>query len=269
MIEVAVIGAAGRMGQALLAGIEAEEGMALAAALVEPGDPLGGKDVARLLSGEDRGIAFTSVADEAVAGAQVAIDFTLPHALEGNLATCLRHGVPLVVGTTGLGAAEVEQLENASQSIPIVYGRNMSVGVNVFTALVGQAARFLREDYDAEITEAHHRHKVDAPSGTALALGEAVASNRGRRLRDVAVGDRQGQIGPRDRGTIGFSVIRAGSIVGEHRVLFASEEEQVELVHRAQDRSVFASGALRAARWIIGEPAGLYGMADVLGLEAG
>lgn len=266
MIKVAVIGAAGRMGQAVLSGIEAEEGMTVAGALVESGDPLLDKDVAQVLSGPDRGIAFTAEADDAVGAAQVAIDFTLPHALEGNLAVCLRHGVPLVVGTTGLGDSDIEKLERASQSIPIVYGRNMSIGVNVFTALVGQAARLLREDYDAEITEAHHRHKVDAPSGTAFALGEAVAANRGRRLADVAVGDRQGRTGPRNRGDIGFSVIRAGSIVGEHRVLFASDQEQVELVHRAQDRGVFAAGALRAARWAVGEPPGLYGMADVLGL---
>lgn len=266
MIKVAIIGAAGRMGKTLVSGIEAEEGMTLSGALVEPGDPLSGKDVGGQYFGADSGLTFTSSGDEAIESAQVAIDFTLPHALETNLTTCLRHGVPLVVGTTGLADRETEMLEDASQSLPIVYGRNMSVGVNVFSALVGQAARLLREDYDVEITEAHHRHKVDAPSGTALALGEVVASNRGRQLEDVAVGNRQGTPGPRERGAIGFSVIRAGNIVGEHSVLLASGEEQIELIHRAQDRGVFASGALRAARWIVGEPPGLYGMADVLGL---
>jgi 4-hydroxy-tetrahydrodipicolinate reductase len=159
-------------------------------------------------------------------------------------------------------------LERAAREIPLVYARNMSVGVNVFTALVTEAARVLGSEYDCEIIEAHHRHKVDAPSGTALAVGEAIATARGRRLEEVAVRGRDGHTGPRVPDTIGFSVIRGGDIVGEHTVMFISPEERVEFAHRAIDRRTFARGALRAARWIVGRAPGLYGMRDVLGFES-
>jgi 4-hydroxy-tetrahydrodipicolinate reductase len=162
----------------------------------------------------------------------------------------------------------LDAMTEASREIPLVYGRNMSVGVSVFMNLVGRAAKALGPDYDVEITEAHHRHKVDAPSGTALALGEEVAKARGRGLAELAIHGRHGQIGPRVPGTVGFSVIRGGNIVGDHTVLFAAPEETVEMSHHAVDRKSFARGALRAARWAAGQAPGLYSMADVLGLSA-
>jgi 4-hydroxy-tetrahydrodipicolinate reductase len=174
----------------------------------------------------------------------------------------------MVIGTTGLGERHIELLEQAASEIPLVYARNMSVGVNVFMALVAEAARVLGTDYDCEIIEAHHRHKVDAPSGTALAVGEAIAEARGRTLDEVAVRARDGQTGPRVPDTIGFSVIRGGDIVGEHTAMFVAPEERVEFVHRAIDRRTFARGALRAARWVVGRAPGLYSMRDVLGFDS-
>jgi 4-hydroxy-tetrahydrodipicolinate reductase len=212
------------------------------------------------------GVPLTDDRAQALHGAQVAIDFTLPAALEANVRACTETGTALVVGTTGLGARHLRLLEQASHQVPIVYGRNMSVGMNVFIHLVGQAARSLDDGYDVEIIEAHHRQKVDAPSGTALALGEAVAGAQQRRLDEVAVRTRDGQIGPRVPGTIGFSVIRGGNIVGDHTVMFISAEERIEFTHRAQDRRVFALGALRAAQWVAGRAPGFYSMSDVLGL---
>jgi len=205
---------------------------------------------------------------QALHDAHVAIDFTLPAATVANARACVESGTPLVIGTTGLEEKHFEALQAASRDIPLVVGRNMSVGVNVFMNLVGRAAAALGDDYDIEITEAHHRHKVDAPSGTALALGEAVAQAQGRSLGDVAIHAREGQVGPRVPGTIGFSVIRGGDIVGDHKVLFAAPEETVEFSHHAADRKTFARGALRAARWAAGQAPGYYGMNDVLGLDS-
>ena len=232
-----------------------------------PGDPLIGTDAAQQAGLEPAGVVVTDERGDALLDAHVAIDFTLPAALDANLRAATESGTPLVIGTTGLDLQHRDALTGAAGSIPLVYGANMSVGMNVFMALVQRAAAALDEGYDAEIIEAHHRHKVDAPSGTALALGERVAGGRGKRLEDLAVHGRHGQTGPRVPGTIGFSVVRAGSIVGEHTVLFAAGEEQVELTHKAHDRAAFAHGALRAARWVAGRAPGLYGMADVLGLE--
>ncbi len=177
-------------------------------------------------------------------------------------------GVPLVVGTTGLEAKHEEALERAAHDIPIVYARNMSVGVNVFMEFVARAAQTLGDDYDVEIIEAHHRQKVDAPSGTALALGESIAEIRDRSLEDLAVRTRDGHTGPRVPGTIGFSVIRGGNIVGDHTVMFVAPEERLEFTHRAIDRRTFARGALRAAQWLAGRAPGLYSMSDVLGLAS-
>jgi 4-hydroxy-tetrahydrodipicolinate reductase len=199
--------------------------------------------------------------------AQVAIDFTLPVVTEANIKACVDHGTALVIGTTGLEARQRKAMEQAAHEIPIVYARNMSVGVNVFTELVARAAKALGDGYDVEIAETHHRHKVDAPSGTALALGESIAAAQGRKLKDVAVHARHGQIGPRVPGTIGFSVVRGGNVVGEHSVRFIGAEEEVEFFHRAADRKTFARGALRAARWAAGRAPGLYSMADVLGMS--
>jgi 4-hydroxy-tetrahydrodipicolinate reductase len=212
------------------------------------------------------GVPLTVDRKQALYGAQVAIDFTLPEALEANVNACVDAGTALVVGTTGLGQKHLAALERAAHDIPVVYGRNMSVGVNVFIELVTRAAHALGEEYDVEIIEAHHRQKVDAPSGTALAIGDAIAATRGRKLKDLAVRSRDGQIGPRVPGTIGFSVIRGGSIVGDHSVMFVAPEERLEFAHHAIDRKTFARGALRAAQWLAGRAPGFYTMTDVLGL---
>ncbi|HZF29965.1 MAG TPA: 4-hydroxy-tetrahydrodipicolinate reductase [Gammaproteobacteria bacterium] len=267
MLKVAVLGAAGRMGRAVLSCVFEADDLSLAGALTEPGDRLLGHDVGELVGAEPRGVPLTDDLQQALNGAQAAVDFTMPRATEANLRACVDGGTALVIGTTGLETRQMKAIEKAAHEVPIVYSRNLSVGVNVFVELVARAAKALADGYDVEIAEAHHRHKVDAPSGTALALGERIAAARGRKLADLAVYSRQGQTGPRVPGTIGFTVVRGGNIVGEHAVRFIGAEEQVEFVHEAQDRKTFARGALRAARWVAGQAPGLYSMADVLGLS--
>jgi 4-hydroxy-tetrahydrodipicolinate reductase len=254
------------MGQAILGCLLETEGLELAGAVTESADPGLGSDAGERAGLPAFGILLTDDRMQALHGAQVAIDFTLPEALESNLKACESTGTAIVVGTTGLGQRQLTALERASHHIPIVYGRNMSIGVNVFMNFVERAAGALGDEYDVEIIEAHHRHKVDAPSGTALALGEAVARARGRKLDELAVRTRNGQVGPRVPGTIGFSVIRGGSIVGDHSVMFIAPEERLEFRHQAIDRRTFARGALRAAQWLAGRAPGFYSMSDVLGL---
>lgn len=268
MIRLAMLGASGRMGRSIIESIADSDDFELAGAVTRPDDPLLGSDAGSVATGTALGVALTDDSRQGLDKAQVAIDFTLPDALEHNLAACVNAGAPVVIGTTGLEDRHMRMLEAAAAEIPLVYARNMSVGVNVFIALVAEAARVLGSDYDCEIIEAHHRHKVDAPSGTALAVGEAIANARGRNLADVAVRGRDGQTGPRVPDTIGFSVVRGGDIVGEHTAMFIAPEERIEFVHRAVDRRTFARGALRAARWIVARAPGLYGMRDVLGLES-
>lgn len=268
MIRVAMLGASGRMGQSIIGCITESDDFSLTGAVTRPDDPLLRDDAGAIAGIASPGIALTDDLRQGLDQAQVAIDFTLPEALEGNLAACVSTGAPMVIGTTGLTDRHRALLERAALEIPLVYARNMSIGVNVFIALVAEAARVLGPDYDCEIIEAHHRHKVDAPSGTALAVGEAVAQARGRRLEDVAVRGRDGQTGPRVPDTIGFSVIRGGDIVGEHTAMFVAPDERLEFVHRAGNRRTFARGALRAARWVVGRAPGLYGMRDVLGLDS-
>jgi 4-hydroxy-tetrahydrodipicolinate reductase len=266
LLKIAVLGAAGRMGRALLTLIAEAGDLKLAGALTEPNDRSRGRDAGELIGGEPVGIPLTDDAAQALHGAQVAIDFTLPSATEANLRACIESGSAIVIGTTGLEDRQLKAIERASHEIPVVYARNMSVGVNVFMELVARAAKALGDGYDVEIVETHHRHKVDAPSGTALALGERIAAARGRRLDELAVYARQGRVGPRVPGTIGFSVVRGGSVVGEHSVRFIGAEEEVAFAHEAQDRKTFARGALRAARWAAGRAPGLYSMSDVLEL---
>jgi len=237
-------------------------------AVTETSDPALGKDVGEILGLEALGVPLTDDRAQALHEAHVAIDFTLPSATIANVRASVDNGTALVIGTTGLEDKHLQAMNDASREIPLVYGRNMSVGMNVFMDLVGRAARALGSDYDAEITEAHHRQKVDAPSGTALALGEAIAAARSQKLDDVAIHSRHGTTGPRVPGTIGFSVIRGGNIVGDHSVLFAAAEETVEFSHHAVERKSFARGALRAARWAAGQAPGMYSMPDVLGLSA-
>jgi 4-hydroxy-tetrahydrodipicolinate reductase len=257
------------MGCALVSCIAETPQLKLTGALTEPKHKLLGRDAGEVAGISLLGVPVTDDRRQALDGAQVAIDFTLPEALEANVRACDAAGTALVVGTTGLAESHQRAMHKAAHHIPLVYGRNMSVGVNIFVDLVKRVARALGTEYDAEIIEAHHRQKIDAPSGTALTLGEAVAAARGRKLADVAVYAREGQVGPRVPGTIGFSVVRAGAIVGDHTVRFISPEEQLELTHHALDRATFARGALRAAQWVAGRAPGFYTMTDVLGLTDG
>ncbi len=254
------------MGRAILDCMLEMDDLKLTGAITEPGDRWLGRDAGELLGAGPLGVPVTDDRHQGLNGSQVAIDFTMPAATEANLRACAEVGTALVIGTTGLEQRQVKAMESAAHEIPIVYARNMSVGVNVFMELVARAAVALGDGYDVEIVETHHRNKVDAPSGTALALGERIAAARGRKLAEVAIHARHGRTGPRVPGTIGFAVMRGGNVVGEHSVRFIGAEEQVEFVHEAQDRKTFARGALRAARWAAGRAPGLYSMADVLGL---
>lgn len=266
MHRIAILGATGRMGRALLELVAASDDLSLSGAAAEPGHPALGTDPGPGLGLPAFGLRIGDDPAAAVAGAEVAVDFSVAAATAAHAAACAAQGVALVIGTTGLGETEQAALAAAAERVPVVYGRNMSIGVNLLSELVRLAARTLDTDYDIEIYEAHHRHKVDAPSGTALQLGEAAVAGRGGRLDELAVYQRHGHTGPRPAGTIGFAVARAGGIVGDHRVTFGGDEELLELGHRALDRRVFARGALRAARWVVGQPPGLYGMREVLGL---
>ncbi len=267
MLQVAVLGASGRMGRTVIRCLVGMDGLRLAGAVTETADPELGRDAGELCAIPALGVALSDDPAEGLRDAQVAVDFTLPTATEANVSAAVAQGSALVVGTTGLESVQMAALEAGARRIPVVYARNMSMGMAVFKDLAARAAAALDEDYDIEIVDAHHGRKVDAPSGTALELGERVAAARGQSLAAVAVHARHGQTGARERGAVGFSVIRAGNIVGDHSVLFAGAEERVELVHRAADRMVFARGALRAAGWAVGQPPGLYSMEDVLGLR--
>jgi 4-hydroxy-tetrahydrodipicolinate reductase len=267
VLKVAVLGASGRMGQAVLACIAEADDLAVVGAVTETSDPALGTDVGLGTGTPIAEVLLTDDRAQALHDAHVAVDFTLPSATIANVSACVESGTALVVGTTGLDERHHEAMREAGRDIPLVYARNMSVAMNVFMDVVSRATKALGPDYDVEITEAHHRHKVDAPSGTALAIGEAIAGAMGRELDDLAIHGRHGKTGPRVPGTIGFSVIRGGNIVGDHTVLFAAPEENLVLSHHALDRSSFARGALRAARWAAGRAPGLFSMADVLGLE--
>lgn len=267
MLRIAVLGATGRMGGAVTRVVSAADDAKIVGACTEPGHTDVGRDVGELAGVGVLGVTITDDISTALAAADVAIDFTLPVAVAGNLEACVTRGCALVMGTTGLEAQQQAMLKDKSSLIPILYGRNLSVGVNVFTELTRLAARYLGSDWEVEIIEAHHRHKLDAPSGTALQLGDAVAAERGVKLDDVAVYGRSGKTGERSADAIGFHSIRAGNIVGDHSVTLVTDNEIVELTHHAVDRELFASGALRAAHWLSNRSAGLYGMRDVLGFE--
>jgi 4-hydroxy-tetrahydrodipicolinate reductase len=267
--RVAIAGAGGRMGQALIAAALAEPGLRLAAATDVAGSAGLGRDCGAAL-GRETGVTITSDVDAAIGAADVLIDFTRPAGTLVHLAACARRRVAAVVGTTGFDTAGTAAIAAHAAAIPIVFAPNMSVGVNVLIGLVERAAAQLGPAFDIEILEMHHRHKVDAPSGTALRLGEAAARGAGVALADHAVYAREGVTGARRSGTIGFATLRGGDVVGEHTVLFAGAGERLELTHRATSRANFAAGALRAAlfaaaRRTRGE-SGLYDMADVLGV---
>lgn len=267
MLNVAMLGASGRMGRTIIPLIAASTDLRLSGALAAPGDPAIGQDAGTHAGTAPLAVAISDQLARALAGAEVAIDFTLAEASMRHAQACRESGCALVIGTTGHDDTQRAELKELARGLPIVLAPNMSLGVNVLFRLAELAARALApQQYDAEIYEAHHRNKVDAPSGTALGLGRAVAQGRGVELDQVADYARHGHTGVRERGHIGFSVVRGGDIVGDHRLIFAGPGEQVELAHHAQDRSGFARGALVAARWVVGRPPGLYSMIDVLGL---
>ena len=268
MPGLVVFGITGRMGQSLVRALREAQGaqatLSLCGAVASSASSALGQDAA--LEGDPTGVVITADPGASLKAAAVAVDFSLPQCVAANARACALAGVPLLVGTTGFDAATRSILERTAKDIPVLIAPNTSVGVSVVSKLVSMAASGLGPSYDVEIFEAHHRMKRDAPSGTALALGEAVAGARGRALEEVAVYDRAGQSAARTHGSIGFSSLRAGDIVGDHTVTFAAPGERVEITHRATDRITFARGALRAAEWLIGRPAGLYGMRNVLGL---
>ena len=265
MIRVAVAGASGRMGRMLIEAMVAADDMRLVGALDVASSPAIGQDASAFL-GHASGIPITADLRNGLAGAQVLIDFTRPEGTLAHLTLCRELGVNMVIGTTGFSAAQKAQIAAHAQHIAVMLAPNMSVGINVVLKLLDVAARALSEGYDIEIIEAHHRHKVDAPSGTALQLGEVVAAALGRDLKSCAVYGRDGVTGERDASTIGFATVRGGDIVGDHTVLFAGTGERIEITHKATSRATFAQGALRAARFLAGRERGLYGMNDVLGL---
>lgn len=265
MIDIAVAGAAGRMGRRLVEACNNVDGLQLAFAFERPGSPAVGRDTGELIGGDRSGVQIRSNLENS--NYDVLIDFTRPDVTLDNLAQCVENKKCIIIGTTGFDEAGKQKIANAAKTIPVVFAPNMSVGVNVCLGLLEMAAKVLGEDSDIEVIEAHHRHKVDAPSGTALRMGEVIAEALGRDLKDCAIYGREGLTGERDRKTIGFSTIRAGDIVGEHTVMFASEGERVEITHKASSRMTFAMGAMRAARWLNGRDAGLYDMQDVLGLR--
>jgi len=265
-VQIALAGVSGRMGRVLLEAVAADSGCALCAALDRPGSPLVGQD-AGAAWGASSGVRVTDQPAAALQGAQALVDFTRPEATFAYLDLCAVLGVPLVIGTTGFDAAGKARIAAAAEQIPIVFAPNMSVGVNLLMKLAELAAQVLADGYDIEIIEAHHRHKVDAPSGTALGLGQVVAAALNRDLAACAVYGREGVTGERDARTIGFSTVRGGDIVGDHTLLFAGIGERIELTHKASSRATFAQGALRAAKWLQGRAPGLYDMRDVLNLN--
>ena len=265
-MKIVIAGATGRMGKTLLEAVAGAPDLRLHAALDRPGCPLLGRDAGELV-GASLGVAIVDDPERALEGADVLIDFTRPEATLAHLAVCRAKGVALVIGTTGFDAAGKAAITEAAAETPVVFAPNMSVGVNLALRLLDMAARVLNEGFDIEIVEAHHRHKIDAPSGTALRMGEVVAAALGRDLKACAVYGREGVTGERDPSTIGFATVRGGDIVGDHTVLFAGVGERLEITHKASSRMTFALGALRAARFLAGKRAGLFDMQDVLGLK--
>lgn len=264
--RIGILGAGGRMGRILIQAVQ-QAGHTLAAAVERPESSLVGADAGELAGVGKLHVQVVGGLESVLNYVDVIIDFTAPAATEQHLKLCREAGVAMVIGTTGFSEEQKQLLEETAKHIPIVYAANYSVGVNVSIKLLELAAKVFGDTVDIEIIEAHHRHKVDAPSGTALMMGDAVADTLGRNLKDVAVYGREGYTGPRDRQTIGFETIRGGDIVGEHTVMFIGEGERVEVTHKATNRMNFASGAVRAAAWVAGKEAQKYDMQDVLDLK--
>jgi len=267
VVKIAVMGAAGRMGRELIGAVTARAQTTLSAAVEPAGSALIGTDAGELAGCGALGVTVTDSAEQAIANADAVLDFTRPEATAAFAEVAAKSGTIHVIGTTGFAAAHEQRIADAARSIAIVKAGNMSLGVNLLTALTRKVAKALDAEYDIEVLEMHHRHKVDAPSGTALMLGEAAADGRGLDLADTSVRVRDGQTGPRRRGDIGFATLRGGSVVGEHQVIFAGDGERIILSHVASDRGIFARGAVAAALWARKRNAGLYSMLDVLGLN--
>ena len=265
--RIAINGAAGRMGRCLIQAVEQTEGLELSAAIDRADSSLLGADAGELAGIGKLGVVITVDVEAATANSDVIIDFTLPEVTMALVPHCVANQCRLVIGTTGFTADQKAEIEQSSQQVAMLMAPNMSVGVNLTLKLLDIAARVLGDDVDIEIMEAHHRHKVDAPSGTALRMGEVVADALGRDLKTCAVYGREGRTGERDRNTIGFATVRAGDIVGEHTVMFAAEGERVEITHKASSRMTFALGAMRASSWLMAHQSGLYDMQDVLDLR--
>lgn len=266
MVRVAIAGAAGRMGRTLVSAVlESKQDIAVTVGTVLADDPFLGADIGLLANGSGIGVQTSSDLQSASGQFDVLIDFTEPEATMTHLEICRQAGKGIVIGTTGLSAEQQARIQQA-HDIPVVYAPNYSIGVNLSLNLLRQAARVLGDDFDVEIIEAHHRMKKDAPSGTALKMGEVIADELGRDLKQVAVYGREGIGEERDRQTIGFATVRGGDIVGDHTVLFAGMGERIEITHRASSRMTFATGAVRAAHWLAGQQPGVYSMLDVLEL---
>jgi 4-hydroxy-tetrahydrodipicolinate reductase len=265
-LRIAIAGATGRMGRMLIEAVLDAPDCELAGALDVTGNPQLGQDAGAFL-GRTTGIATTDDLDGVLAASQVLIDFTRPEGTLRHLAACAERGVALVIGTTGFSAEQKAAIGAAARRTAVFLAPNMSVGVNVVMRLLEQAAKSLSHGYDIEIIEAHHRNKIDAPSGTALAMGEVVAKALGRNLADNAVFGREGVTGARDPSTIGFATVRGGDIIGDHTVLFAGIGERIEITHKSSSRAAYAQGSLRAARFLAHSGPGLYDMNDVLGLN--
>lgn len=265
--RIAITGAAGRMGKTLIEAVANAEGCELGAALERPGSSLIGVDAGELAGIGKNGVSVVEDINAVINDFDVLIDFTIPAATLANIAVCRSAGKSIVIGTTGFTPEEQAQLEATTADISVCKATNFSTGVNLCFKLLDVAAKVLGDDVDIEIYEAHHRHKIDAPSGTALSMGEVVANALGRNLREVAVYGREGQTGARDPKTIGFATVRAGDIVGDHTVIFAAEGERVEITHKASSRMSFARGAVRAANWLLEKNSGYFDMQDVLGLK--
>lgn len=266
-MRIAIAGAAGRMGRMLLTEVHETDGAEIAGGLERPGTDGIGQDLGRLIGIDPVGVALSDDPDTVFANADVVIDFTVPAATVANLDHARRHGTAMVIGTTGMTAEDDAKVDEAAREIAVMQAGNMSLGVNLLVQVTAQVAAALGIAWDVEVTEMHHRWKVDAPSGTALMLGKAAAEGRAQDHDAVAVGGRHGITGERQKGQIGYSALRGGNVVGEHSVVFASDNERVVLNHIANDRRIFAAGAVRAALWCADRSAGRYDMIDVLGLR--
>ncbi|MGM0422260.1 MAG: 4-hydroxy-tetrahydrodipicolinate reductase [Pseudomonadota bacterium] len=268
-IKIAIAGISGRMGQSIAhEALVMSEKVSIASAFARRNSAVQGRDLGDVLKIGPIGIEVTGEPDQNRSDIDVLIDFTHPSVLPAHLEWCKNTNTALVVGTTGLSDADLEDLKAAGDKIPVLYGANMSVGINILANIVEQLSSVLDPDFDIEIVEAHHRHKKDAPSGTALLLGESAANGRSTDLKSAAVMSREGETGERRRGAIGFATIRGGDVAGEHTVLYLGDGERLELTHKASDRRIFAKGALRATLWLATQPAGFFNMKDMLGIKS-